>query len=87
MADNLMFTHNDDTQNYSFCRFQSVQCLKRLYTQLNEPTNQNSMKIPKFFKPTNNENLIITFRDSNVPSLLADKQIYIGKSQNEMIDG
>ena len=32
---------------------------KRLYTQLNKPTNQNSLKFPKVVKITNKENVII----------------------------
>ena len=32
--------------------------LKRLETQPNEPTNQNSIKVPKIFKPTNKRTLI-----------------------------
>ena len=35
--------------------------LKRLYTQLNEPINQNSVKVPKVVEPMNKnqENFII----------------------------
>ena len=40
---------NDNTQKYPFCRLQ----LERLDTQLNEPTNQNSIKVAKDIKPTN----------------------------------
>ena len=40
MADKLMYTPNDNKKNYPFCR---LQCLKRLNTQLNEPTNQKSI--------------------------------------------
>ena len=32
--------------------------LKRLDTQLNEPTNQKSIKVPKVVKVTNNKTLI-----------------------------
>ena len=39
MADKLMNTPNDDTQNYRFCRLKLG--LKRLITQLNEQINQN----------------------------------------------
>ena len=42
MADKLMYIPNDDTKNYTFCRFKLV-----VETQLNEPTNQNSMKVVK----------------------------------------
>ena len=40
---------NDDTQNYSFCSLQLV--AKTLHTQLNEPNNQISIKVPKVVKP------------------------------------
>ena len=42
MADKLMYIVNDDTQNYPLCRFELVQWLKRMNTQLNEVTNQIS---------------------------------------------
>ena len=32
--------------------------LKRIDTQLNEPTNQNAIKVPKFVKPTNKKTLL-----------------------------
>ena len=35
------------------------QWLKRLDTPLNEPTNQNSIKVPKIDKPTNKKMVII----------------------------
>ena len=35
MADKIMYIPNDDTQNYTSL------------TQLKEPTNQNSIKLPK----------------------------------------
>ena len=43
MADKLMYIPNNDTQNYLLCRFQ----LRRLDTQLNEPTGQIQQKSPK----------------------------------------
>ena len=45
MADKLMYNYilNDNTQN--FVDFN--EWLKRLDTQLNEPTNQNSRNVPK----------------------------------------
>ncbi len=49
MADKLLYTFNADTQNYRFLRLK----LKRLDTHFNEPTNQNSLKVPKMVKPTN----------------------------------
>ena len=45
MADKLVYIHNDYTQNYPFCRLQIV--VKRLDTQLNKLTNQNSREVPK----------------------------------------
>ena len=51
MADKLKYILNDDIQNYPFCIIHLR--LKRLDTQLNEPTNQNSLKIPKVVNPTN----------------------------------
>ena len=41
MADKLIYTSNDNTQYYTFCILQL-----KLYTQLNEPTNQNSIEEP-----------------------------------------
>ena len=35
-----------------------MQWLKRLDTQLNEPINQNSIKVPKVVKPTNKKTLL-----------------------------
>ena len=32
--------------------------LKHLVTQLNKPTNQNSIKVPKVVKPTNEKTLL-----------------------------
>ena len=40
------------TQNYPFYVDYNY-WLKRLDTQLNEPTNQNSIEVPKVGKPTN----------------------------------
>ena len=42
MTDKLIFTPNDDTQNYPVCRLQLV--VKRLDTHFNGPTNQNSIE-------------------------------------------
>ena len=46
-----MYIPNDDTQNYPLYRLQLL--LKRLNTQLNEITNQNSVKVPKVVEPKN----------------------------------
>ena len=56
-----MYFPSDDTQNKPFCRLQYF--LKRLGTHLNEPTNQNSLKVPKVFKPTNKKTLVLNFGD------------------------
>ena len=45
MADNLIFIFNDNTQIYPFCRLKLA--VETLYTQLNGPTNNNSVKLPK----------------------------------------
>ena len=40
-----MSISNDNAQNFPFCRLKYW--LKSLDTQLNKPTNQNSIKVPK----------------------------------------
>ena len=42
MDDELMYIPNDASQNLDYNLW-----LKRLDIQLNEPTNQNSIKVPK----------------------------------------
>ena len=42
----MVYIPNDDAQNYPFSRLKLV--VKRLHTQLNNPTNQNSLQSPKF---------------------------------------
>ena len=54
-----MYIFNDDTQNYTFSRLQFV--VEALKPQLNEPTNQNSMRVPKFVKPTNKKIFLKNF--------------------------
>ena len=55
--------------------------LKRLNIQLNKQTNQNSLKVPKVFIPTNKKKLLYNFGDSCnkqlivTPSLLAKGHI------------
>ena len=51
MADKLIYIPNDDTQNYHFYR------LRLVVETFNEPTNQNSWKIPKVVNPTNKKML------------------------------
>ena len=46
MAQKLMYIPSDDIENYPFCRLQS-------WFKTFEPTNQNSMKVPKVVKPIN----------------------------------
>ena len=58
MADKLMYIPNDDTQNYHFCRLQSV--IKTFGSQLNESTNQNSIKVPKVDKLMNKKTLSLS---------------------------
>ena len=41
-----MYIPNDDTQNYPYCRLLQI-VFERLDTQLNEQTNENSIKVPK----------------------------------------
>ena len=44
MADKFIYIHNDNLQITPSVDYK---CLKRLDTELNEPTNQNSIKVPK----------------------------------------
>ena len=55
MTDKLMYIPKDDTQNYS--SVDHNQWLKRIYTQLNEPHNQNPIKVPDVVKPSNKKML------------------------------
>ena len=59
LADKLMYIPNIDTQNYTFVDYN--QWLKRLETQLNKPTNQNSLKVLKVVKTKNKKTLIKNF--------------------------
>ena len=61
-----MYVPNDGTQNYAFCRFQLV--VEPLNIQLNEPTNQNSIKVSKVVKPTNKKSYYKTLRTSVINS-------------------
>ena len=47
ITDKLIYTPNDDTQNYNWC-------LKRLDTQVNQ---SNFYQVPKVVKPTNKKTL------------------------------
>ena len=54
MGDKLKYIHNNnDTQNYSFCRLQLV--VETFGLQINEPTNQNSIKV---VQPKNKKTLL-----------------------------
>ena len=46
-----MCISNDDTQNNTSVDYNNW--LKRLHTQINKPTNQNSIKFSKVVIPTN----------------------------------
>ena len=53
MADKfMMYIPKNYQQNYPFCRLQLV---NRFDTQLNKPSNQNSLKVPKVVEPANNK--------------------------------
>ena len=52
MANKLMYTPNDDTQNYPFSRLQLE------VETFGHSTNQNLMKFPKVVKPTNKKTLL-----------------------------
>ena len=68
-ADKLMYIPNPDTQITM-----SVDCnwrLKRLDTQLYEPTNQNSLKFPKVIKPMNKKRYYKTLETSVINSQLS----------------
>ena len=56
-----MYIPNVNTQNYPFCRLQLG--VKRLDTQLNKPTNQNPLKVPKVVMTTNKKMLFQNFGD------------------------
>ena len=49
MAGKFMYIPNGDTQNYPSADYNKW--LKHLCTQLNKPTHQHSIKVPKIVKP------------------------------------
>ena len=49
MVNKIMCVPNHDTQNNPFVDYNY--CLKRSDTQLHEPTNENSIIVPKVVKP------------------------------------
>ncbi len=56
MTDKLMYIPKDYTQNYPFFKLQLV--VETMNTQLNEPTNQNLIKVPKVLETTNKKTSI-----------------------------
>ena len=59
MSDKLMYIPNNDTQNNPFCS---------LDTQLDEPTNKNSINVPKVVMLTNTKNYYKTLGTSVINS-------------------
>ena len=57
MVDIFIYIPYDDAQNYPFCRLQLL--VKMFDTQLNEPTNQNSINIPKVVEPMNKKMIFL----------------------------
>ena len=53
MDEKLMYILNDDNQNYPFCILQLV-----VWLPTNEPTNENSIQVPKVVKTTNKKTLL-----------------------------
>ena len=66
MADKLMYIPNRFTQNYPIIRLKLV--VERLDTQLNEPSNQDYIKV-NLTKPTNKK-LIKLFGTSVINNLM-----------------
>ena len=56
MTNKLMYIPNANTKITPYVN--NNQRLKRLETQLNKPTNQNSVKVPKVVKPKNKKTLL-----------------------------
>ena len=56
-----MYILNDNTQNYPFCRLKLV---VETFEQLNELTNQNSLKFPKLLRQRIRKRYIKTFGTS-----------------------
>ena len=55
MAENVIYIPIVDTQNTPSVDYN--QWLKRLDIQRNEPTNNNSLNVPKIVKPTNKKTI------------------------------
>ena len=69
MADKLMCIQNNDKQNYPLSRLKLV--VKHLNTQLNEPTNQNSLKSPKLLSQRIRKHYYKTLRTRVINTLLS----------------
>ena len=65
----LMYIPNDDTQSFPFCKLQLF--IETFGHSLNESTNQNSLKVPKVVKPTNQKTLLKTLETSVICSPLS----------------
>ena len=50
-------------------------CLKRLYTKLHEPTNQNLVKFPKVVEPTNGKRYNKTLGTSVINSPMSSPSL------------
>ena len=73
MADKLLFIPIDDTKITP--SVDHNKWLKRLDTQLNEPTNQNSIIIQKVVEPTNNKTFGTYNKQLIAPSLPGHKAL------------
>ena len=61
LSDKSRYIPNKETQNNHFCRLQLV---IETFGQFDEPTNQNSMKVPKVVKLMNKKTLFKTLGPS-----------------------
>ena len=52
MADKQLYIPNDDAQNYLFCRLQLTSGCNVMNNQLNAPTIENFIEVPKVVKTT-----------------------------------
>ena len=67
MADKLKHIPNDDTHDTPSVDYNWW--LKRLVTELNEPTHQSLIKVPKVVEPTNKKTLGTSVINSPMSSL------------------
>ena len=69
MDDNLMYIPNENRHNNSFS--QNKNCwLKILDTTILKPTNENSIKVPEVFEPTNKTTWLKAFYSQMSPPFL-----------------